>query len=220
MPEQPGEYQLSPLARAIRERRKQLNMKQDELARAVESNASYISRIETDTTGYPIEAELIKKIELALGFAPGTLLAHETWLGRPLIRKQQELNLSKFALEIKKWRESKGWSQQQLADRMGLNASMISKLESDSAGVPSLSTATKLQQAFEIHGPVFENLAGQMLTEKNLQEVMQKNDPQSVASVMSSLRSVGAQNQVDENILNILEKAQKDIEAYYKSKKS
>lgn len=212
-------YQLSPLAQKIRERRKQMKWTQDDLARQVDSNASYISRVETDTTGYPIEPDLIARIETALQFPSGDLMAHETWMGRPLIRKQVDAQVGEFAREIRKLRDNEGWSQQQLATEMGLNASMISKLESDSAGVPSFNIAVKLQQAFRISDQRFEILAAKMMREKNLQEDVEKNGPAAVTSVVETLRSVGQQNQVDPEVLKILEKAQKEMEAFYNKKK-
>jgi transcriptional regulator with XRE-family HTH domain len=54
-----------------------------------------------------------------------------------------------FGHVVRKWREARGWSQEQLAARADLNRSYMGEIER-SAAVPSLVTAAKLAHAFEV----------------------------------------------------------------------
>jgi transcriptional regulator with XRE-family HTH domain len=55
----------------------------------------------------------------------------------------------RFGLAVRRLRESRGWSQERLANRAGLNRSYMGEIER-AAVMPSLATAAKLAQALEV----------------------------------------------------------------------
>jgi transcriptional regulator with XRE-family HTH domain len=55
---------------------------------------------------------------------------------------------NQFGYVVRQSRESRGWSQEVLADRANLNRSYLGEVERGSA-VPSLATIEKLARAFE-----------------------------------------------------------------------
>jgi transcriptional regulator with XRE-family HTH domain len=56
---------------------------------------------------------------------------------------------TRFGAVIRELRESRGWSQEQLAGQASLNRSYMGEIER-SAAMPSLATAEKLAQALEV----------------------------------------------------------------------
>jgi DNA-binding XRE family transcriptional regulator len=54
-----------------------------------------------------------------------------------------------IALQIRLNRERRGWSQKELADRLGTKQSAISRLESPAYGAQSIETLLKVAQAFD-----------------------------------------------------------------------
>lgn len=55
----------------------------------------------------------------------------------------------RFGNAVRELRERKGWSQERLAGRAGLNRSFMGEVER-AAAMPSLATAEKLAQALEV----------------------------------------------------------------------
>lgn len=55
----------------------------------------------------------------------------------------------RFGLAVRQQRESRGWSQEQLAERADLNRSYVGEVERGSV-VPSLATIAKLAVAFDV----------------------------------------------------------------------
>lgn len=67
------------------------------------------------------------------------------------------MNLSQ---KIKQLRESRGWSQRQLARKMGVDQSYVSQIENGSMPRPSFELIIKLQQVFGVRYEVFAKAAG------------------------------------------------------------
>ena len=64
----------------------------------------------------------------------------------PRTRRQPS---ARFGPVIRELRESRGWSQEQLAGQASLNRSYMGEIER-SAAMPSLATAEKLARAFDV----------------------------------------------------------------------
>jgi transcriptional regulator with XRE-family HTH domain len=62
-----------------------------------------------------------------------------------------ESHLSKnLALQIRMMREESGWSQEELASKVGMNQNAISRLENPSYGKATLTTLKRLASAFDV----------------------------------------------------------------------
>jgi len=59
------------------------------------------------------------------------------------------MTIEQFSLVLRKMREERGWSQEQLAERADLNRSYLGEVERGRA-IPSLVTASKLAVALEV----------------------------------------------------------------------
>jgi transcriptional regulator with XRE-family HTH domain len=59
------------------------------------------------------------------------------------------MTIEQFSQVLRKMREERGWSQEQLAERADLNRSYLGEVERGRA-VPSLLTASKLAGALEV----------------------------------------------------------------------
>ncbi|HEY8977581.1 MAG TPA: helix-turn-helix transcriptional regulator [Burkholderiaceae bacterium] len=67
-------------------------------------------------------------------------------VGAPLATRRPS---ARFGAVIRELRESRGWSQEQLAGQAGLNRSYMGEIER-SAAMPSLASAEKLAQALGV----------------------------------------------------------------------
>jgi len=63
--------------------------------------------------------------------------------------KSDTLFVRSFGIGVRRLREARGWSQEDLAEHAGLNRSFIGEIERGTA-TPSLVTVAKLSQAFQL----------------------------------------------------------------------
>jgi transcriptional regulator with XRE-family HTH domain len=71
--------------------------------------------------------------------------------GRSVRKQFVESNLNKaIAYQIRGTRDRLGWSQEKLAEKVGMNQNAISRLESPDYGKPTLTTLKRLASAFDV----------------------------------------------------------------------
>ena len=164
----------------LRQLREQAGLSQSELADKVRINSTYLSKIENGTKPPPREKKILKLAEV-LGVDKDELMTlagkipsdiaqilknpeamHFLTSGGTLKKIGPSNNTESFGTKLRELREQAGLSQREVANRVGINFSYLSKIESGAISAPSEQVLLRLAEVLDTNTDELMILAGKI----------------------------------------------------------